>query len=73
VVVLQVGGLVTLRGIHLLDVLVVVSVEACKKIMRCFREELVRGIVHAPREPRRATLVEHVKALCLVLIISDNT
>jgi hypothetical protein len=57
---LQVGGLVILRGCHLLDGLVVVSVEACKKIVRCSEEELVRGIVLAPRKPRRATLVERV-------------
>ena len=44
--------LVTLRGCHLLDGLVVVSVEARKK--------LVRGIVLALREPRRATLVKRV-------------
>ena len=49
---------VTLGGCHLLDGLVVVSVEARKKLMRCSKEELVRGIVLAPREPRRATLVE---------------
>jgi hypothetical protein len=58
VVVLQVGGLVTLEGCHLLDGLVVVFVEARKEIARCSGEELVRGIVLAPREPRRATLVE---------------
>ena len=34
------------------------SVEACKKIVRCSGEEIVRGIVLTPREPRRATLVE---------------
>ena len=44
--------LVTLGGCHLLDGLVVVSVEARKK--------LVRGIVLALREPRRATLVKRV-------------
>ena len=31
-----------------------------KKIVRCFGEEMVRGIVHTPRKPRRATLVERV-------------
>ena len=44
--------LVTLGGCHLLDGLVMVSVEARKK--------LVWGIVLAPWEPQRATLVEHV-------------
>ena len=42
--------LVTLGGCHLLDDLVVVSVEARKKLMRCSGEELC-GIVLAPREP----------------------
>ena len=38
--------LVTLRGCHLLDGLVACdSVEARKKIMRCFEEEIVRGTV----------------------------
>ena len=50
--------LVTLGGCHLLDGLVVVSVEARKKLVRCSKEEIVRGIVLTPREPRRATLVE---------------
>jgi hypothetical protein len=31
-----------------------------KKIVRCCREVIVRDIVLAPREPRRATLVERV-------------
>ena len=35
--------LVTLGGCHLLDGLVVVSVEACKKLVRCFGEELCEG------------------------------
>ena len=52
--------LVTLRGCHLLDGLVVVSVEALKKLMQCSEKSFVRGIVLAPWEPRRATLVEHV-------------
>ena len=43
--------LVTLRGCHLLDGLVVVSVKAHEKLVRCSREVLVRGIVLAPREP----------------------
>ena len=42
--------LVTLGGCHLLDGLVVVSVEARKKLVRSSGEELVRGIVLAPRE-----------------------
>ena len=50
--------LVTLGGCHLPDGLVVVSVEACEKIVWCSREVIVRGVVLAPREPRRATLVE---------------
>ena len=51
--------LVTLRGFHLLDGLVACdSVEARKKIVRCSREVIVRGIVLTPREQRRATLVE---------------
>jgi hypothetical protein len=45
-------------GCHLLDGLVVVSVEAPKKLVRCSRE--MRGVVLTPREPRRATLVERV-------------
>ena len=35
--------LVTLRGCHLLDGLVVVSVEARKKVVRCSGEELCEG------------------------------
>jgi hypothetical protein len=59
VIVLQAGVLVTLGGCHLLDGLVGRgSVEARKKIVWCSGEELVRGIVLTPREPRRATLVE---------------
>ena len=52
--------LVTLGGCHLLDGLVVVSVEARKKLVRHSGEALVRGIVLAPWEPRRATLVKRV-------------
>ena len=52
--------LVTLGGCHLLDGLVVVSVEARKKFVRRSREVLVRGIVLAPWESRRATLVKRV-------------
>jgi hypothetical protein len=59
VIVLQAGVFVTLGGCHLLDGLVARgSVEARKKIVRCSGEEIVRGIVRTPREPRRATLVE---------------
>ena len=42
--------LVILGGCHLLDGLVVVSIEARKKFVRCSGEELVRGIVLAPWE-----------------------
>jgi hypothetical protein len=42
--------LVTLGGCHLLDGLVVVSIEARKKLVRCSEEEIVRGIVLTPRE-----------------------
>ena len=35
--------LVTLGGCHLLDGLVVVSVEARKKLVRCSKEELCEG------------------------------
>ena len=35
--------LVTLGGCHLLDGLVVVSIEACKKLVRCSGEELCEG------------------------------
>ena len=52
--------IVTLRGFHLLDGLVVVSVEARKKLVLCSREEICEGIVLAPWELRRATLVKRV-------------
>ena len=52
--------LVALGGCHLLDGLVVVSVEAHEKLVRRSGEVLVRGIVLAPRESRRATLVKRV-------------
>ena len=52
--------LVILGGCYLLDGLVVVSVEARKKLVRCSREEIVRGTVLTPREPRKATLVKRV-------------
>jgi hypothetical protein len=42
--------LVTLGGCHLLDGLVVVSVDAREKITRCSGEAIVRGIVLAPQE-----------------------
>jgi hypothetical protein len=35
-----------------------VSIEAFKKLVRCSREVIVRGIVLAPQEPQTATLVE---------------
>ena len=43
--------LVTLGGCHLLDRLVVVSVEARKKLVLCSGEVIVRGIVLTPWEP----------------------
>jgi hypothetical protein len=43
--------LVTLRGCHLLDGTVVVSVKAHKKLVRCSEEKIVRGIVLTLREP----------------------
>ena len=53
--------LVTLGGCYLLDGLVAYdSVEARKKIVRCFKGGFVRGIVLTPQGSRRATLVEHV-------------
>jgi hypothetical protein len=52
--------LVTLGDCHHIDSLVDCGLhcEAHVVIMRCSREELVRGVVLAPREPQRATLVE---------------
>ena len=52
--------LVTLGSCHLIDGLVVVFVEARKKLVRCSGEVIVRGSVLTTREPRRATLVERV-------------
>jgi hypothetical protein len=52
--------LVTLGGCHLLDGLVVVSVEALKEDCVVLREVIVRGIVLTLREPRISTLVERV-------------
>ena len=43
--------LVILGGCHLLDGLVVVSVEARKKLVRWSGEEIVRGTVLSPWEP----------------------
>ena len=43
-----------------------------KKIVRCSREVIVRGIVVTPRKPPKATLVErdvNVKGPCVVLVI----
>ena len=59
--------LVTLGRCHLLDGLVVVSVEAHKKLCGDPEKSFVRGIVLAPREPRRATLVERVIELSSLL------
>ena len=60
--------LVTLGGCHLLDSLVTCdSIEAREKIVRCFGGGFVRGIVFTPRESQRATLVEHVIELPLLL------
>ena len=51
--------LVTLGGCHLLDGLVACgSVEACKKIVRCSEEEIVRGTMLTLRGLRRAILLE---------------
>ena len=50
--------LVTLGGCHLLDGFVVVFVEAARSLCGAPEKSFVRGIVLAPREPRRATLVE---------------
>ena len=52
--------LVTLGGCHLLDGLVVVFVEARKKLVQYSGEELCEGHCAHPREPQRATLVECV-------------
>ena len=51
--------LVTLGGYHLLDGLVAcLRCEARKKVVQCFGEVIVRGIVLTSRKSRRATLVE---------------
>ena len=52
--------LVTLGGCHLLDGLVMVSVEALKNLCGAPEKSFVRGIVLAPWEPREATLVKRV-------------
>ena len=59
--------LVTLGGCHLLDGLVVVSFEARKKLVRCSGGGFMRGVVLTPRGSRRATLVERVIELLLLL------
>ena len=59
--------LVTLGGCHLLDGLVVVSVEARKEDCVVSGEVIVRGIVLAPQGSRRAILVERVIELPLLL------
>ena len=51
---LQAGGLVTLGGCHLLDSLVVVSVETYKKLMRCSGEELCEGYYAHPAEATKS-------------------
>ena len=43
--------LVTLGGCHLLDGLVVVSVEAVRSLCGAPKKSFVRGIVLAPQEP----------------------
>jgi hypothetical protein len=53
VVLVTLGGL--LDGLMACD-----SVEARKKIVRCFEGGFVRGIVLIPRGSRRVTLVERV-------------
>ena len=53
--------LVTLGGCHLLDGLVVVSVEARKKLVWCSREELCEG--HCAR-PARAVKSNSSRARC---------
>ena len=68
--------LVTLRGCHLLDGLVVISPSKhARKLVRCSGEGFVRGVVLTPWGSRRATLVEHVIELPshsgLVLAVLD--
>ena len=53
---LQAGVLVTLRGCHLLDGLVVVSVEARKKLVWRSGEELCEGHCAHPRGSREEQL-----------------
>ena len=52
--------LITLVGCHLLDGLVVVSIESHKKLVRCFGEELCEWYCARPAELQRATLVKRV-------------
>ena len=52
--------LVTLGGCHLLDSLVVVSVEARKKLVRCFGEELCEGHCARPAGAAKSILVKCV-------------
>ena len=52
--------LVTLRCCHLLDGLVVVSVEAHKKLVRCSGEELCEGHYARPTGAAKSNLVERV-------------
>ena len=52
--------LVTLGGCHLLDGLVVVSIEARKEDCAVLRRRDCEGYCAHPREPQRATLVELV-------------
>jgi len=53
------GACYSWRLPHLLDGLVACdSIEARKEIVRCSREEIVRGAVLTPRGSQRATLVE---------------
>ena len=52
--------LVTLGGCHLLDDLVVVFVEARKKLVRCSGEELCEGHCARPVGTAKSNLVEHL-------------
>ena len=60
--------LITLGGCHLLDGLVVVSVQACKKLVRCSGEELCEGHCARPVGAAKSiTLVESVIELSSLL------
>ena len=50
--------LVTLGGCHLLEAWWWSLSKHAKKIVRCSREVIVRGIMLTPRELQRASLVE---------------